>query len=71
MCMTCGCGLPHEGHGDSRHIIYEQLKEAAEAAGISPEEAADKRQGDDRPGAGGWHPSERAVGVRARVAFHR
>lgn len=41
MCMTCGCGLPHDDHGDKRHITYEQLREAAEAAGISPEEAAE------------------------------
>lgn len=35
MCMTCGCGLPHEDHGDKRHITYEQLREAAKAAAIS------------------------------------
>lgn len=44
MCMTCGCGLPHDDHGDERHIVYEELKSAAEAAGISPEQAAQNLQ---------------------------
>jgi hypothetical protein len=37
--MTCGCGEPEADHGDSRHITYSELKEAAEAAEISVEEA--------------------------------
>ncbi len=41
MCMTCGCGEPHENHGDPAHITYEDLKRAAEAAQISVTEAAD------------------------------
>ncbi len=40
MCMTCGCGEPNADHGDDRHITYQRLQEAAEAAGISPQEAA-------------------------------
>jgi hypothetical protein len=39
MCMTCGCGEPEADHGDPRHITYSQLKQAAEAAEITVEEA--------------------------------
>lgn len=39
MCLTCGCGEPDSDHGDSRHITMEDLKKAAEAAGVSVDEA--------------------------------
>jgi hypothetical protein len=39
MCMTCGCGEPNADHGDPRHITYDQLKSAADAAEISVDEA--------------------------------
>jgi hypothetical protein len=39
MCLTCGCGRPHDDHGDPAHITYENLKDAADAAGISVQEA--------------------------------
>jgi hypothetical protein len=41
MCMTCGCGEPNERHGNDANIVYDQLKAAADAAGIDPETAAD------------------------------
>ena len=41
MCLTCGCGEPSADHGDPRHITMEVLQNAAEAAEISPEEAAE------------------------------
>jgi hypothetical protein len=44
MCMTCGCGEPEADHGDPRHITYSQLKEAAEAAEITVEEATQNAQ---------------------------
>ena len=44
MCLTCGCGEPNADHGDPRHITYDDLKEAAEAAGISVEKAAENLQ---------------------------
>ena len=40
MCLTCGCGEPNADHGDPRHITYDQLKDAAQAAEISVDEAA-------------------------------
>ena len=40
MCLSCGCGEPEADHGDSRHITLEDLRQAAEAAGIDQEEAA-------------------------------
>jgi 8-oxo-dGTP pyrophosphatase MutT (NUDIX family) len=39
-CLTCGCDMPHNEHDDPRHITYEELAAAAEAAGITVEEAA-------------------------------
>lgn len=44
MCLTCGCGQPHDDHGDPAHITYQGLKNAAEAARISVEEAASNLQ---------------------------
>jgi hypothetical protein len=40
MCMTCGCKQPTENHGDERNITMDSLQQAAEAAGISVDEAA-------------------------------
>lgn len=41
MCLSCGCGEPNNDHGDPRHITQEDLAKAAEAAGITPEKAAE------------------------------
>ena len=40
MCLSCGCGEPNDNHGDPRHIILSQLRDAAEAAEITVDEAA-------------------------------
>ena len=40
MCLTCGCGEPHDDHGDSRNIVMQKLTDAAEAAEIDVDEAA-------------------------------
>jgi hypothetical protein len=39
MCMSCGCGEPHETHGDKRNIVYADLKKAADASNITVKEA--------------------------------
>jgi len=44
MCLTCGCGEPNENHGDPKHITYDDLTEAADAAKITVEEAATNLQ---------------------------
>ncbi len=41
MCMSCGCGKPNEDHGNPDNITLEDLKRAARAANIQPEQAAD------------------------------
>lgn len=40
MCASCGCGIPNDDHGDKRHINYDEVKAAADAAGISVDEVA-------------------------------
>lgn len=40
MCLSCGCNKPNDDMGDERSITMNTLREAAEAAGITPEEAA-------------------------------
>lgn len=40
MCLTCGCGQPHELHDDPRNLTYADLAAAAQAAGIGVETAA-------------------------------
>ena len=44
MCLTCGCGMPNEDHGEPAHITYEDFKKAADAAEIPVEEAAQNLQ---------------------------
>jgi 8-oxo-dGTP pyrophosphatase MutT (NUDIX family) len=39
-CLTCGCSIPGDDHGDHRHITYLDLQAAADAAGIDVEQAA-------------------------------
>jgi hypothetical protein len=40
MCLDCGCGELNERHGDERHIIMDDVRDAAKASEISVEEAA-------------------------------
>ena len=44
MCMSCGCGQPNNDHGDQRHITQNDLNNAAQAAGITPDQAAQNIQ---------------------------
>jgi hypothetical protein len=39
MCLTCGCGILNDDHGDPAHITYDDFKKAADAAEISTDEA--------------------------------
>ena len=39
MCLTCGCGSPNDDHGNPDHITHDDVKKAAEAAGIKPKKA--------------------------------
>jgi hypothetical protein len=41
MCMSCGCGNADDQMGDERHLTREKVQAAADAAGISLQEAAD------------------------------
>ncbi len=38
MCLSCGCGIPDDDHGDPRNITKDDLKAAANAAGIEVED---------------------------------
>ena len=44
MCSDCGCGMTEENHGDQRHILWSQIVAAAEASGVSPQEAVNNMQ---------------------------
>lgn len=39
MCLTCGCGLPHDDHGNPDYITIEDLEKAATADKMSLDEA--------------------------------
>ena len=41
MCLSCGCGQPEERHGNEANITMGDLRRAAEAADVDPEQAAD------------------------------
>ena len=40
MCLSCGCGQPNESHGNEDHITMNDLQQAADAAGTTPQQAA-------------------------------
>jgi hypothetical protein len=39
MCLTCGCGLPHDDHGNAHYITIEHLEKAARADDMRLDEA--------------------------------
>ena len=39
MCMTCGCREWDNDHGEQKNITYRRLVDAAEAGGVTVEEA--------------------------------
>ena len=38
MCLSCGCMLPDDRHGDDRYIIMQDIVDAAEADGVAVEQ---------------------------------
>ncbi|MGP3959126.1 hypothetical protein ACTWPT_24275 [Nonomuraea sp. 3N208] len=52
MCLSCGCGEPDNDHGNPANITAQDLRSAAQAAEISPQEAADNIQAGAGAGAG-------------------
>lgn len=57
MCVTCGCGMVDEDHGDERNLTMEDMRQAAEAAGISVQEVVQnvQRSVGSGNGQGGLH----------------
>ncbi|MER3420493.1 MAG: hypothetical protein C4290_08210 [Chloroflexota bacterium] len=46
MCLTCGCRDWDNDHGDPKNITYRRLLDAAEAGGVTVQEAVEHlRQG--------------------------
>jgi uncharacterized protein YidB (DUF937 family) len=41
MCVSCGCGQANNDQGNKRNITENDLIKAAQAAGISPQQAAE------------------------------
>lgn len=41
MCLSCGCGEPDNDHGNPDNITAPDMRRAADAAQISPQQAAD------------------------------
>ena len=39
MCLTCGCMLPHDAHGNSDYLTIEDLERSAKADDMSLDEA--------------------------------
>lgn len=37
MCLSCGCMIPDDRHGDDRYIILQDIVDAAEADGVTVE----------------------------------
>lgn len=44
MCANCGCGIPEDTHGDDRNILWSQIAHSANAARITPQQAAQNIQ---------------------------
>ena len=41
MCLSCGCGVPEDDHGNPSSITIDDLRKAAESDGLTVEQAAD------------------------------
>ena len=39
MCLTCGCMLPHQNHGNADYLTIEELEKSARADNMSLDEA--------------------------------
>ncbi len=39
MCLTCGCGLPHDDHGNPDYLTIEDLEASARADDMGLDEA--------------------------------
>lgn len=39
MCLTCGCGLPHDDHGNADYLTIEDLEASARADDMGLDEA--------------------------------
>jgi len=65
MCVSCGCGKLNDNHGDSRNITQTDINNAAQAAGITPQEAIqnlmDSCQNMTSGGTGSQRPSQRTL----------
>jgi hypothetical protein len=44
MCVSCGCGQPNDDHGDQRNITQDDIDNAAQAAGITPNQVVQNIQ---------------------------
>ena len=44
MCVSCACGKPNDNHGDPRNITMDQVQQAAQAIGKSPQDVASNIQ---------------------------
>ena len=44
MCASCGCGKPNDQHGDQANITRPDIEQAAQAAGITPQQAVQNMQ---------------------------
>jgi hypothetical protein len=42
MCLTCGCMLPHEDHGNPDYLLIEHLEKSARIDGIDLDEAVQR-----------------------------
>lgn len=42
MCLTCGCMLPHEDHGNPDYLLIEHLEKSAKIDGIDLDEAVQR-----------------------------
>jgi hypothetical protein len=41
VCISCGCGMPHDKHNNPNLITIEDLEKAANAANMSVKDAAE------------------------------
>ena len=41
MCLTCGCMLPHENHGNPEYLTIEDLEKSAKLDGLDLTQAID------------------------------
>ena len=68
MCLSCGCGNPNKDYGDNRHITMKDVDQAAQAAGVTRDQAVQNIVNTVAQGQGQQSSSGQSTGTQSGSA---